>query len=951
MQKIVNTTNIETFACDVTVDLLNRTFKFDFSNSVFTNSPAGFDVALAVSVVDSGGLSLAEIDFNNPQIPDASVTTEYDLDLSMSVDWNFLFQKYKIKVAAKDDTDVVYLEFPVKEVCQPKGFTDEGYVGGEMMLISDCNNDSLTVKELTVFSYQDKEPLSKSTDGTLYYPQGTKADVNFSFTPFSDTNIYTGYYKIDNTTTATYDLSDGFFVNIAYATVFSKELTCTKAMEELLCCITDYKAVMSKHCGDAIGDSMQEKWNKASLSFFTGWLKETVGQDASKEAKEVREILNCKCTNKGIKKVQKNTPLNQIITIAQAGGTTVTSSVVGNTKQYTIASKTYSLAKGNPLDLAFDVTQSNTSQYGVQNTLTFYYDKIAEYVYTATSNSDELLAQLNALIQSSGIDLSNVDGKCIIDLSSSNYFLTKSFPSNSATIKSIKINNVVHTATSPIVISNESSIESWLNGLSLGTFIVGYSVNDNKYYSNILSVDNANTLNEVVYSLNGTDVTVTFQKTNKSVVALFQALINYMCELDAGKVVLGGALPVYTIDGNGNLVTTTYPSETSTFTYLDALAAASLDMTNRVRNATTLTCNTIKALFPSSSSVMQATDYVIGTKGGLCARIPIVELGTRIFENGIYNQDFVNSVCNVVSVCGSGKICEPFTNLGVATLEHSPMDDDFDIEVTFAHQSAATVDITYARIDNTNTPIYTTINGVTIGSSPYLITVPKGQYNVGVKPVYADGRLCSYVYKQTAACGSVLSFNGSAVKDGSDYYFDATYTVTSDKFKITINAPNGGIISQLFNNGDTVHMLLPTGVDGVYSAVIQCVCNENTGWLSVPSAPIIFNKEEFGDVTVTLTPSFSAQVDGINGVIGFSLIGSVVQPAVITGRHYELTSATIGFSISGTTTPNDGVDIHVNGSLLLRKSFIETASPQFYTVSGINVAANDSLQFEFNNVA
>lgn len=952
MQQTVNTANIDIFACNVNVDILNRVFAFDFGDTVFKNSPAGYGVAFAVSVVDQEGVTLSEIDWNDPQIPNASVTTQYELDLSMVVDWQFLFQKYKVIVAANDNGTIVYLEFPVKDICQPNGFTDAGYVEGDYYWNINCTNNYLPVQETTVFVYQSKEPVSKQVEGTLYFPIGTKEPIPFTFTPFKVNNVVTGNYRLDSTTTATYDLGDGFFISIAYSTIQSKDFTCEKAMESLICCLVDYQAIMTKNCGNAIGVSMQERWNAASVPLVIGQLKETAGEDASEYAAEVKSILRCNCGKNKIKAVQSVSLGNYTYDVTGLGGTTVTPVVVGDTKSFAVKSSVYQITKKVPADTAFTIYPADTSTPNVvKYPIGFNYNIMAATIYTATANNEVLLAQLNALIFYSGIDLSNVNGKCVIDMSSTNFFLSQRFSGTSTKVKSILIGALSYAAPANLLISNISGINAWLNGLSLGTFQADYSTGVSGNYSNILSTANTNNLISVTYSVAGRDSfydqTVLFQRVNVSIIALFQAIIDYLCELNATQVELGQSLSLCSINDVGNIVTTVYPSTTPLSTFQTAEMAVICDFATRIKNLTAATCNTIKSLFPASVNIMQSTDYVLGTKGGLCARIYPVELGTRQLQLGVYDATFMIAFCAAVTLCNAGQTCTPYSQFQVTAAEQSPANDTFDLIVAFINSVAVSNDISYARIDNTPTPTFVTYPGILPNQSPYQIPVPvdKGQYRIGIKPNYADGRECPAIYIDTPACGGIIAFNGAVRQDGTDYYFDVTYSATSEKVRVIITYPNAGTAVYVYDNGDTISILLPVGLYGTYSATMQPICNNETGWVGAATAPIIFPFDEpSGRVSVAVEAAFTGTVTAVNGVNGFSLSAPLAAGGSEGGLHTAFANPVCATVASGSA--GDGFDIYINTVFNQR---VLTASGGTFCSTSITVAATDVIEITFNN--
>lgn len=940
MYKIVNTTNIQTFDCRVTIDVLNRIFRFDFSNTEFKNGVSNINVGLAVSLEDSSGIKLSEIDWNNPQIPDVSISLVYELDLSTFVDWHFLFQKYKIKVGAKDETDFVYLDFPIKEICQPKDFTENGYSYGSFELLFNCNNNNVLVKETTNFSYKDKEPFEKDTIGTLYYPQGTKPQVDFTFTPFVDTNIYTGIYKLDNTTYATYDFDDGFYIKLAFSTVINKEVTCEQPMQELLCCITDLQIEKEKHCGDAIGRALEERWAKASLPFFVGIMKEISGQDSSFEAKKVREILRCSCTKTKIKKVQQSMPLNYNINVVQGGATTVVQSISGTTKTFTVSSKSYVLVKNNNSDTAFTIHPIDTTTPNVVKIpISFNYEIMAASIYNATANSEELLTQLNSLIQSTGIDLSNIDGKCVIDISATNYFLSQRFSNSSVSISKILIGNTEYDAPTLLTISNTNGIENWLNSLGQGSFTVSFSTSlNNGVYINILSINNTNQIVSAVFATNNGEINVVFQRTNKSVIALFQALIDWACELTTEQVKLGRYFTLYSINLSNQIVATTYPPNTILADFLENQQSVLQDYANRIKNYTQITCDTIKNLFPQSVQTLQNTDYIIGVKGGICARIFPVEFGTRMLQLGITDAAFTNAFCALVDACRNGRICTPYSQFFATLVDFD--DDEFEMEVVFNNSQAISHDISYARIDLGGIINYVTYTGIT--SSPYNIPVkiPKGQYNVRIKPNYTDGRICSPSEFITPSCGTITAFSAEIVLDAGNYYIDVDYAATSDKVKININYPNGGLVTQIFNNGDPIYIQIPNNIFGNFTVTMQAVCCEETNWLSTPTAPVILLKENQSGRVVVINDTIGTSIVNVNGLSGFGTGGIIVFPSARVEGVHGVSNANICVEVD-LEVSNQVFELYING--LLQETVIAATIGLHCTSSVYNILASDFI--------
>lgn len=161
---------------------------------------------------------------------------------------------------------------------------------------------------------------------------------------------------------------------------------------------------------------------------------------------------------------------------------------------------------------------------------------------------------------------------------------------------------------------------------------------------------------------------------------------------------------------------------------------------------------------------------------------------------------------------------------------------NFNIIVTFDHPDAVSNTIRYARIDNTVSPVYTTVTGVV--TSPYVIAdVPQGQYRVYIKPVYADGRVCGETVQDTEACTGIQAL--SAVVSGSNFVISYTANIAVPFVQVNIAYPNGGSSThQYTNDGSDIVIPVPSGVTGTFFITMSPVCDQETGWIGAASAPV-----------------------------------------------------------------------------------------------------------------
>ncbi|MGK3946119.1 hypothetical protein ABK046_48190, partial [Streptomyces caeruleatus] len=78
--------------------------------------------------------------------------------------------------------------------------------------------------------------------GILSYPTGTISAINFTNTPFTNNVIYTGEYRINCSTTATYSLGDDIYIAVVYRTNNVFDVTCANRINDILCCIEKLQA-------------------------------------------------------------------------------------------------------------------------------------------------------------------------------------------------------------------------------------------------------------------------------------------------------------------------------------------------------------------------------------------------------------------------------------------------------------------------------------------------------------------------------------------------------------------------------------------------------------------------------------------------------------------------------------------------------------------------------------
>lgn len=714
----VNSANITTFSWTAAINIQLRQVVFNASSTVYNGSGISNVLGIAFSLIDSVGLELMGVDWSNPQIhPNVSQT--YTLDLT-SLPINFLFQNYQFIGYIKDADGTVYQTSPIlKAVCEPPQINESGYVPGMFQILSDCINNILTVKEFTLLVYNNQSPLSVSKSGTLYYPTGTISPVSFAGTPFSNNVVYTGRYRVVCTTVGTYDLGDNITVLITYLTDQKFPVTCGNFLGDISCCTSQVLNTYLTNCENAVGKAALQRYNSVSPFILEGLLKQNNGQDASGEVATIKKMLNCDCgaSSVGQNEVTPTNPaVNSIVLIGDGGTTIPSATITGNTKTFHIASKSYVIAKGNIADLAFTITIDTSVTNVVTYKITFNYDVMAGYILTAIQNNPTWINQLNSLISAAG-GIAGLNGKCVIDLSTATYAVSQAV-NNATLITNITINGIIHIAPGSLFANNATTVASWLNSLTLGTFTVVVAAG----IVTIQSVGNTNVISTITFTT--PNIVKQFAATSATLLQVLQAIVDYLCNLTALQIALGNQLNLCTFDYNGTLVTTNYSSDTSQGTYNASVASAICNIANRINTLSSVTCATIKALFIDRPSVpFGASDRIYGTLGTDCSSLTDQQIANLVIAAVNKYSDVKTAWCAID--CTTPGTCPDVSNTNLAMSGANI--GVYGLTWSLVPAASQTVTVRY-RVTGTSTFTVATNalvilpNGNISGSTPYLIT-------------------------------------------------------------------------------------------------------------------------------------------------------------------------------------------------------------------------------------
>lgn len=762
----IGTSNITTFGFSVTFDILNRLITFN--TAPFTTGAGLANTKVAFSVTDSAGVILASIDFTNPQIPNPVATPTWVLDLSDSP-YAFLFSSFSIVGAIQDQSGQVYSIQPlVKTVCMPNDFQEDGSVPGMFQITPDCSLNTITVKEITVQVYNSLAPINVTKSGTLYYPTGTISAVIFTNTPFSNNQVYTGQYRISNTTSATYALGNDFYVIVGYVTDSVFDITCVSKMSDLLCCLREVQQTAIKNCDNAVGSKAKQQIQDITIPFVAGMMAEIRGIDASTEYWIVKKTLSCSCGNSSIgqNEVDPVNPAVNTIVISGAGGTTVNPpTITGNTKTFVVTSSSYKVTKGVPSDPGLTIGLDNSIPNVTTYPITLNYLTLAQQIYTATANDPTTLAQFNALVEAFGFSLIGLNGKCIIGLTEVSYVITQAV-TGSTGVAQVVINGNIYNAPGGLLATSTVAFANWLNSLSVGV----WSVTLNSGIVTVRSDDNTNTVSTITFT--NPNIVLQFQSTNATLVQILQAIINYLCGITALQIAVGNAFSICTLDYNGTVVTTPYAATSLQSDFNTAVSSALCNLAGRMATLTGITCAKLQGIFQDYPAAVfnNASDRYLSIVGGNCTTLNGKQQALAFISQVNSDPDVKNAFCAIdCTVPGS---CPDISNTNLSALGSTSIGL---FGLTYNSPTAATQTVT-VKYRITGTSIFTTAtsgllvlpNGNLSGTSPYVIAglAPNTSYDIFVQNNCGG---TGFIKSVTTPASTVISAN---------YLLDnATYTI------------------------------------------------------------------------------------------------------------------------------------------------------------------------------
>ncbi len=783
-----------------------------------------------------------------------------------SIEWSGA--PYSFQVLAIDSNGNEYAA-PIQSatICRPNGNlpTSKNTFGkGEVLVQVKCDQARIYFQDITNTSYRGLSGEIGSSVLRVNFPMD---DTGVVPSPFVGGNFSTAMvpitysgkgYQFLYTSIYQYELEEDTFVRIKYLLSDTFGVFCNIDLMPLLC---EYQKLIASietgSCNDVEDANRKLMLINPKFSLVVmGMLQPLTGIDVPTLIREIEEIggFPCDCCNAptGITPPGSSAFDGYTFSVVPLGGD-INGQVVANgfNIQIELADVSYifKICDTSPTETTAFKVIPTTSVDGYTKTYCLQVDvtQLSEDILNTIADNSALVNLFNSIVQSQAGNFNIVvDGGCIFTSSSTcDYEFTLSNIPVSVTyalLTGIKIGSTPIPLSLSFNLTNLPSLQAYLNGLGLGTFVV---TNPSGQTVLITSATNVNDIQQLNYQISATAFQAALSKDCTGYVPVsanyvIQQIINYLCTITDAKIITAAEYQICYISATTQAKTIqVIPAGTDLSAFITSLLAKECTTIDYIMSITATTCAAILAKFPVNNvAAMQPNDVFLVTKAGGCSQVNPIEAFLTLLTYGQSNVDVLAAFCNMVNLCSGGNPCAPYNTFFVETEVGSPS-DSYNLTVTFDHPAAISNTIRYARIDNTTTPTYITIPGVLPGQSPYeILGVPAGQYRVCIRPIYSDGRLCNETCVDTAACTGINSF--SASYDGTN--INVTYTASGSLpfVKVNISYPNGGSFTQIYANGDPIVVAPPPFVYGTFFATLQPVCDQVTGFFGTATSPAAF---------------------------------------------------------------------------------------------------------------
>jgi hypothetical protein len=645
------------------------------------------NVALAFKMFSPAGIALYEGDLNSPDM--LGNGQQFILPATMPYFQTYLEwsgDPYRFVVEAKDSTGKIYTEEVPVNLCRPTGnqFAGKHYGQSSVDVAIDCNLAQAMIKDLTNYSYGGFSGKTLAQTIKVQFPPD-EFGVRPPDQEFQKTfNVlvplqYSGKgFQAVVSCVKEYEMSEQVIVKIRYAKVQSFDVNCNYD----LCPVVSQFGKLLDRAAVSCDADLQDRISRINALLVKAVIAKQqpmCGFDLGKIIDEIVAIgeFDCSCTS------QAGTGLNGS-TLAAGSDLNIQFDTEGDIVAGVLVQGRNITLTLKDISYVFKISNEDTTGAfsvvpklnGRTKTyeLKVSWDKLTERVLEEFESNQQLLLRLKELTSS---DFKfRVDGKCIMSTSASgNYQFDLSgvdFTDKFLSIDSITIDGVNYVLDSYIagIYTLNTGIAS-LNQLHLGVFSGSYNAdtgvltiisNDNPRNISKLVIGSSNGLRQMNMTKSGIS---NEQEVDPN--ELVQAMIDYICALSTSKVKLG-ADKVFCFLGSDGTVQELVVKGSSSLEYMiDLLNQNNCMVINYMAGngsndgSAGLSCEAIHKIFKEEQAQIQATDFLLGTRNGLCGRWTAKDVLKSLISEVVNTNDssLLAEWCEAVNICSGENVCSP----------------------------------------------------------------------------------------------------------------------------------------------------------------------------------------------------------------------------------------------------------------------------------------------------
>ncbi len=597
---------------------------------------------------------------------------------------------YQFTVYISDSTGTQYQDSSYGvSICRPAGnnkLSKTFYGVSNTNVQLQCQQANIYFQDQTNASYQGLTGTLLSSVLRLVYPIDDTGNIPAPFViqNFSSASAPISYssdnYQFQTQLVYQYQLGGNVFLNIRYQTLNPKNQTnyitfpvlCNIDLSPLVC---EYeKLIHSLEHGTCVDVHDTERKllliNPKMALIGMGLLQPLTGINVPRLVREVEELggFSCDCCNAptGIIPQTASTIDGYTFSIVPVcGDVNGTVTVSGTNVQLNLSDKSYVFALSPSIPTtAFTITSTLVNcvkTYVFNINLTQF---ATDLLNTIKTNVD-LVNLFNTIVVGGGNLMISADGKCVYTSASAfNYtFTLTNIPSNTtfAILTQVTNGSSVKNLNFSFNITNLTALQTYLNGLNIGTFVV---TNPSGQTVQIVSSANPNNLSVLTYSISSTNYIANQATSAAGYVPIaanqvIQNIINYLCGITDGQITTSQAYAISYIGSNGLPQTVTIAAGSTLANFLATLVNLQDQTVDNIGTSVGLTCANVQNLFPVSQKPFTATDFIYITKSGACAQGNLLDVFNYMLTSGFTDSTTQKNFCAMVESCGAGLACAP----------------------------------------------------------------------------------------------------------------------------------------------------------------------------------------------------------------------------------------------------------------------------------------------------